>query len=319
MRKARGYSGYYNGIYLRSSLEFAYAYYLDYQNIDWKYEIKLYQLNDSIYKPDFYIYNKDGSLKEIVEVKGSGFKEQGLVRLKEFSLIYSEPIRIVSYKDIVKLYQESMPLRFHRAKRMWIEDYGATLGHTDISGENNPMYGRKQTDKTKQLISLKAKERFKPGSLYLKTNTQKMIDANRKNGFEHTKKDRVPRVSNVCKNCEKVFVTRNSEKRDYCNHKCFVRSPENKERMSKVAKVQIDKYEKQASEIRKDILSWATENKEDVLKTKLNRINDTFSGLYDFLDEKYGIVDKRTISKAIFGKDKGRKEFVLYLKEYVTT
>lgn len=34
----RGYSGYYNGIYLRSALEFAFAYYLDSKGIKWEYE-----------------------------------------------------------------------------------------------------------------------------------------------------------------------------------------------------------------------------------------------------------------------------------------
>ena len=318
MRKARGYSGYYNGIYLRSALEFAYAYYLDHHNINWKYEIKLFKLNDSIYKPDFFIYDKDWNFLEIIEVKGSGFEEKGKRRLEEFSSKYPYPITLVTYKDILKLYQDGMPIRFHRAKRMWVEDYGASLGHTNISGENNPMYGRKQTLKTRKLISDKAKKRFGKGSPYLQTNTQKMIDFNRRNNFEHTRKQRVERVENTCLSCGKVFQTTEKSERPYCSHVCFRRSDYNRERMSLVAQKQIAKYEAKASDVRETILEWAIKNKATLLEVKFNAIHESLHGLYETLEEKYDIVDKRTISKTIFGKDTGQKKLVKYLQEYVT-
>lgn len=47
-----GYSGYYNGIFLMSTLEFAFAYYLDYKELKWAYELKAYDLEDRQYIPD---------------------------------------------------------------------------------------------------------------------------------------------------------------------------------------------------------------------------------------------------------------------------
>lgn len=78
----RGYSGFYNNIYLRSSLEFAFAYYLDYKNIKWKYEEFTYKLKDRQYKPDFFIYDNNDNLIEIIEIKGKENKIDGLKKFK---------------------------------------------------------------------------------------------------------------------------------------------------------------------------------------------------------------------------------------------
>ena len=61
-----GYSGFYGEHCLRSSLEYIYARYLDYMNIGWKYEHKIYILSNEVgYKPDFLLENG-----EFVEIKG---------------------------------------------------------------------------------------------------------------------------------------------------------------------------------------------------------------------------------------------------------
>lgn len=48
----------------------AYARYLDSQNVNWKYESQTFELENCTYTPDFFIYDKNNNLKEIVEVKG---------------------------------------------------------------------------------------------------------------------------------------------------------------------------------------------------------------------------------------------------------
>ncbi|MFD2655057.1 PDDEXK family nuclease [Gracilibacillus thailandensis] len=65
----RGYAGFYKGYYLRSSYEYAYARYLDYQKISWKYEVRSFDIGYKIYKPDFFLYDQNGLLIEIVEIK----------------------------------------------------------------------------------------------------------------------------------------------------------------------------------------------------------------------------------------------------------
>jgi predicted nuclease of restriction endonuclease-like RecB superfamily len=56
---------------LRSSYEFIYASWLDDNNLIWDIEYKSFRLIDnSLYKPDFFIFDIDDNLKEIVEIKG---------------------------------------------------------------------------------------------------------------------------------------------------------------------------------------------------------------------------------------------------------
>lgn len=76
--ECRGIQGYYWNIsknkyvWLRSSWEFIYAKWLNSQpNIIWDVETKQYKLeNNTSYRPDFFIYNKDGEIDTIIEVKG---------------------------------------------------------------------------------------------------------------------------------------------------------------------------------------------------------------------------------------------------------
>jgi hypothetical protein len=59
-------------VWLRSSLEYIYAKWLDKTDCDWITEERTLKWNDETYRPDFFVY-KDGKLMEIVEVKGNYF------------------------------------------------------------------------------------------------------------------------------------------------------------------------------------------------------------------------------------------------------
>jgi hypothetical protein len=83
-RKVRGYGGWYNGVYLRSSLEFAYAYYLDHIGVKWLFEKELFHIGSTTYKPDFFLYDDTGNLTKIVEMKGEGNFKQGEEKVMTF-------------------------------------------------------------------------------------------------------------------------------------------------------------------------------------------------------------------------------------------
>ena len=94
----RGIQGYYwnvskqKYVWLRSSWEFIYAKWLNnHKNIIWDVEISEYKLSDnSTYRPDFFIFDNEGDLKKIVEIKGYWKdKEYKVQMLKEE---YSLPI-----------------------------------------------------------------------------------------------------------------------------------------------------------------------------------------------------------------------------------
>lgn len=74
-KTSRGVQGYYFNeskqkyVWLRSTYEYIYAKWLDKNNIDWDVEVKTYQLENTTYRPDFFIY-EDKNLSKIVEIKG---------------------------------------------------------------------------------------------------------------------------------------------------------------------------------------------------------------------------------------------------------
>ncbi|WCK57106.1 hypothetical protein PP175_28365 (plasmid) [Aneurinibacillus sp. Ricciae_BoGa-3] len=304
----RGYSGYYNGIYLRSSLEFAYALYLDYHNIKWKYEIKIFELEHFRYKPDFFIFDINGNLTKIVEVKGEGNWKLGREKLKEFKNEYQIEIEFLGYKEIVQLYQKEMPFRYNKAKQMWIKEYHAILNWQDIYGQKNPMYGIHHKESTKKIISDKAKKRFQNPS-YKQEITQKLIEFNRKNNFASVRGKKVEQAIGKCEYCGSEFKYERYKNRRFCSLDCAHKfnSPigANKTKQNSKETLEI---------IKKFVYEWSFKNKKLIIETPLNKISGTLAPLFSEIETKFGIKDKRTISKAIFGKDKGRKELLIHLK-----
>lgn len=313
MRKVRGYTGWYKEIYLRSFLEFAYAYYLDNKHVNWKYEQEIFYLDEEVsYKPDFYIYDNKNNLIKIVEVKGNGNKETGILKAELFRQKYSHKLEMIFYKDLVKLYREEMPMRLNTAKNKWINDYGATL-ENKLDGEYNPMFGRKQSEKTRKLISKKAKLRFDTGK-YFETNTKKMIEYNRSTNYEHTRRRRSEREQRVClyEKCAEIFEVTIASKKRYCTHECVLR---NNSKMANEA--YLKKVKSSHEQIAQCVHEWSLKNKCAITNMKLNRIKEPLTPMYDLIEKSIGIKDIRTITIAVLGEDKGRKELVKYLKEYI--
>jgi hypothetical protein len=309
----RGYTGYYNGIYLRSSLEFAYAYYLDYHNIKWEYEKQTFELDNSYYKPDFFII-ENGNVIKIVEIKGEGNFKLGEIKCNKFQDKYNIPIEMLTYKDLVKLYQNQMPIKLNTAKRMWIDKYSAKLTECYLEGKYNPMYGVKQKESTKVKISEKAKLRFE-NKEYKKAVTSKLIEFNRANNFACAKGERSKREIRACQNpnCSNKFEVTIYSNKKYCSLECACVDN---------SKLGADVNKKSAKELRDKvknyILDWSIENKGLIIETKFNKITTTLKPLYKQIEERFGIKDERIISKSLMGEDLGRKEFLKHLKEWVS-
>jgi hypothetical protein len=108
-KNSRGLQGYYKTsknqyVWLRSSWEYVFAKWLDKNNICWKIEEKFYKLSDKeYYRPDFFIYDENGRLSKIIEVKGY-FKNR-LYKTKLLSKILKD-IDIIVVDDI-KNYTDS--------------------------------------------------------------------------------------------------------------------------------------------------------------------------------------------------------------------
>ncbi len=309
-----GYSGYYNGIFLRSTLEFAFAYYLDHKKIKWAYELKAYDLEEKQYIPDFFLLDENDNVISIVETKGDRLIDSGKEKIDRLEELYGIKVILVTQKELTQTYKNEMPIRYNQAKKMWINDFGATLNDRYVDGIKNPMYGLKHSEQTKRIISKKAKERFK-NPIYLRNCTDKLIAFNRANNFKHAKQPRVERIKIKCLLCKNEFVVtiNNPKKRKFCSEKCA------RIYHGKIGNEVQAKNSKEHLELIKDyIYTWSLNNKEIIMETPFNKISTTLNPLFEEIENMYNIKDKRTISKAIFGEDKGRKKFLLHLKEYVS-
>ncbi|MGV0024468.1 hypothetical protein [Phormidesmis priestleyi] len=90
-----GYSGFYKGHCLRSSLEYIYAKYLDYKEISWIYEGKTYTFSNGVrYKPDFLL-----ETGEYVEIKGTFNFDYDLPKIRQFESNYAVKVLILQEKD----------------------------------------------------------------------------------------------------------------------------------------------------------------------------------------------------------------------------
>lgn len=112
-------SGYYmkndgSFVYLRSSYEYAFALYLDSQKLDWGVEDKVLtkEINGVkyTYRPDFFVYNEDGEIEKIYEIKGKYLDNANLEKAKLFDnveIVY-DPYTLLDrkYGDILYEWKE---------------------------------------------------------------------------------------------------------------------------------------------------------------------------------------------------------------------
>lgn len=300
----RGYSGFYNNIYLRSSFEFAFAYYLDYKKIIWKYEVCTYELKTSKYKPDFFIYNNKGELVKIIEIKSKENRLEGLRKIEEFKKIYNIPIELVDYEILLKIYKEEMPISLNKTKKIFIEEYGAKLEEQNMKGNLNPMFGVKQSEKTKKVIGVKCRERFSDETFKEKFKNS-LKNRTYKSGYE-----KVEREVRCCLKCGKKFKVTSNSKRKFCSKTCA-----GKTTVMEAQEKKKFNYNEKKEDIKNFIIKWAIENKEIVIDCPYNKISSILNPLYILLKDKYNITDKRTISN-LFDTN-SRKQFLKILKNYL--
>lgn len=93
----------YNGIKLRSTWELRRAKFLDSLGLNWTYEEKRYDLEKYTYVPDFFIYDINGNLIRIEEIKG-WFREEAKEKITLFKKLYPKEAKkfklILNEKDL---------------------------------------------------------------------------------------------------------------------------------------------------------------------------------------------------------------------------
>lgn len=299
----RTYCGHYKGCYLKSTLEYIYARYLDHMGISWSYESKTFHLsNGGSYKPDFLLIDS----QQYVEIKGGFNLAADLPRIQQFEADFDVKVLLLQEKDLRTLIKAT-PFVFEQLKKEWKASAGA-FG-MDTSGKNNPRYGVLFSDATRAKISAKAKARMldpeyknkwltaNEARLRSPENLQRLKDLNK----------RFHKVSLTCALCGQVFqaIPSMAKKRMYCSHLCSANG-----QFSKFSHGELEKIQGAA-------IDFAKENAEAILNAKLNRIKPVLSGFYERVYQISGIQDERTLSKALLGRMTNRKEILYYFRSLV--
>lgn len=299
----RTYCGHYNGYYLKSTLEYIYARYLDHVGMAWEYEVQTFQLsNGGSYKPDFRL--EDGSF---VEIKGGFNYETDLPRVKLFETDYNARVLILQERDL-RLLIRSTPFVFEHLKRDW-KQLANGLG-MDTSGKNNPRYGVSQSESTRSKIAEKARLRLQDPDYRQKWERSRKNSQKVRQQTERLKQynlDRQYQVFVTCQYCGQTFeaLYRKNNPPQYCSRKCSVSavrgktSPEVAEAIQGLA------------------LEFAKANSEAILACKLNAIRPVLQPFYEEVCQLYNIQDERTLSKALLGHQASRKAILAYFRSLV--
>lgn len=300
----RTYCGHYKGHYLKSTLEYIYARYLDHVRTAWDYEVQTFELSTGgSYKPDFYLLEE----KRYVEIKGGFNYKTDLPRIRTFEADHQTNVEIFQEPDLRKLIRPT-PFVFEQLKREW-KQVAQGLG-MDTSGENNPRYGVKQSASTRSKIAKKAKARLQDPEYRKKWDASRRNSEKVKRNIENLRQYNEQRYYQVFENCKycgqryEVMYRKNNPPK-YCSPKCSVSDVRGKTSPEASQAVQIL------------ALAFARQNTEAIMSCKLNKIKPLFQPFYDQISELHDIQDERTLSKALLGRQTSRKEMLFYFQRLV--
>lgn len=304
----RGYSGFYRGVFLRSSYEYAYVKYLDFHNINWKYEEKQFSLTKQTYKPDFFIYS-NGELKKIVEIKSQDKRSinKAIELLKEITQNFKIETELLTYKDLRFLYQ-SMPYSLNSVISEW-NNSPLTKISKKIYGKNNPHFNHIHSPETKKIIGEHTKNLWKTDSIA----KRRMLEGLRKSGLVQKGKIKVPRENRKCQTCQRTFIALVTSTQRFCNQKCS-----GTHNIILATEKYVSKRNSVMKDIKNFVIDWTSNNKVIVECTPYNKISTNLAPLLDEIYSRYDVKDIRVISKAVFGVDKGRKELLGFMKNLLT-
>jgi hypothetical protein len=234
--KNRGYIGYHETwdnkkVFLRSKAEFVVAKMLDIEKLPYLTEYKDYRVNGVGYRPDFFIFNDTqyNNIIEIIEVKGQDNKREAL-KYKEFFGDYFGGVGI-NYTVVWNLNPIIKKYGLIDDVNDWVKTSINNYDNvSDVSGENNPMFGRKHSENTKKKISCLAKKRTSNLEYRQKMSKVQKEFWGTKRGSELKKiissgmKKRYdlknPIIECDCTKCGTKFNKRKNDDKNFCSTLC---------------------------------------------------------------------------------------------------
>lgn len=212
----RGYSGFYKNVYLRSSYEYIFYKILEKQNLNFKVEEKTYNLIWSKYTPDFHIYDINNNLIEIAEIKSENKEEFILAnkKIKSLSEIVNCKIKIYQLKDLKELC-----IKYNLNIKELTDYWKSISSNIQIESTKNPMYNKKHSQKTKELIKKKALERCEDENYKIKiySGLKKFKESG---NVSYRPQKTILRINYNCEECNACFEKMENSKQKYCSNKC---------------------------------------------------------------------------------------------------
>jgi len=232
-KNGRGYCGYYTNkdgkkMFLRSSLEFMYAVYLDHMCKHFLTEQMTFEITGIYYKPDFFIYDEQyGKLLEIVEIKHDEQAAQPYLPFINFFKDIGIKYSIEYDKKVYAKYTTKSMLE------KWKQDFVENYKSINVIGENNPMFGMKHSKETKRKIGNQTKRYMKDPDI--KRRHSQSIRSFWKSPEAESIKEKYrvlrhqekaardaknPIVERKCAFCNKEFQCRKNDNKLTCSNSC---------------------------------------------------------------------------------------------------
>lgn len=286
MSSIRGYSGYYNNNYLRSSYEYVYCKILEKQNLNYTIEEIVYDLEKCKYIPDFHVYDNNNKLLKIVEIKSNNNDEiiKANNKINLLKLQIDVPIVLYKLKDLKRICSD-INLDINNLIKFWITNSNGN----DMSNNKNPMYGNTHKDSSKKLISEKSLARWQ-NDFYKDRIIKGMQNYYSNNSHHLLGKEKTDRIHLKCKECDRLFKKKITSSKIYCSKQCGLVSS------TKIANISVrNKNRILHQKIKNDILNYIHINYSSFILKKRNKLYEEFKKILN----NYKLKDVRNI-KFIF-------------------
>lgn len=217
------YCGYYKNLYLRSSYEYLFCKILEKQNIKFKIEECKYMLeNGKYYIPDFFIYDKEDNLVEIVEIKSEAksIKNKGIKNIELLRKLVDVKCSIYFLKDLIILC-DKLNINYKKCIEYW-------------KSKNNSKKRSILSKSVKESIGLKTKERMQNEEW--KEYWKSQIKKSAKNWSYKLEGERVARKNRICPVCGKTFRCIKTDNKIYCSIKCASKGTAKQQSKTKINK-----------------------------------------------------------------------------------
>lgn len=183
----------------------------------------------------------------------------------------------------------------YKKEQYWIKYYNSTDDRYGYNLDSGGIYCKK-SESTKRKIGDTTLQKWKNPDI-----SSRMLGGLRKGTEKWKEICRYKRIEFTCPICGKTmylpaYIAKNKR---YCSRECEIESGEYYARAKYASDIAaVMSHERNLDrkrDIAEDILDWAFANREYVMSCKFNDITNHYKPLTDYLYEKYGIFDLRSI------------------------